>query len=448
MRRVLIITYYWPPSGGGGVQRWLKFVKYIRNFGWEPIVFTPSNPEMPSVDMSLMKEIPAGLEIIKNRILEPYSFYKKFTGRKKEDKIQTAFLTEKKSKINFLEDISIWIRGNLFIPDARRFWIKPSVKLLSKYIADRDVDAIVTTGPPHSAHLIGMQLKERFGIPWLADFRDPWTNIDYYHDLKLSRRADKIHHHLEKQVLTSADALTVVSPGMEREFVSIVPRKIHVVPNGYDEADRKGIDVSYVNREMFSIAHIGSLTKTRNSENLWKVLKDLCSENQLFAQKLEIRNVGKIDISAIDSLRKYGMDKHLIRIDYIPHEQVIAEQQKAAVLLLLVNNTPNAKLILTGKLFEYLASRRPVVCIGPPDGDAATIIRNTHCGTVFGFDETTRLKEEILRLFKDFMNPEKKVECENVEQYERKNLTYRITQVLDEIEMQARKRKAKTSGST
>jgi glycosyltransferase involved in cell wall biosynthesis len=434
LRKVLIITYYWPPSGGGGVQRWLKFVKYLRHFGWEPVVFTPSNPEMPSVDMSLMNEVPVGLEIIRNKIREPYSFYKKLTGKKKGDKIQTAFLAEKKSKVSLLEDISVWIRGNLFIPDARKFWINPSVKLLSKYIADGKVAAIITTGPPHSAHMIGMRLKERFGIPWLADFRDPWTNIDYYHDLKLGLRADRIHHRLEKQVLTLADALTVVSPGMKREFVSTVNRKIHVIPNGYDEEDIKGVYPSRTHSEKFSLAHIGSLTKTRNAENLWRALRDLCDENPEFAQKLEIRNVGKIDISAIDSMRRFGMEKYLIRIDYIPHEQVIAQQQKAAVLLLLVNNTPNAKLILTGKLFEYLASRRPVVCIGPPDGDAAAIISETQCGKTFGFDETDGLKMEILRLFHDFMNSEKKTSCINVERYERKNLTSQIARVLNEIQ--------------
>ncbi len=439
MKKVLIITYYWPPSGGAGVQRWLKFVKYLREFQWEPIVFTPSNPEVPSVDDSLMNEIPVSLQVIRNKIWEPYSFYKKVTGRKKDDKIQSAFLAEKKSKINLLEDISVWIRGNLFIPDARKFWIKPSVKLLSKYLETRQVDVLITTGPPHSAHLIGMHLKKRFGIPWLADFRDPWTNIDYYHDLKLGRRADKIHHRLEKQVLSFADAITVVSPGMEREFVSIVNRKIHVIPNGYDWEDVKNVNLPRTDKKKFSVAHIGSLTKTRNAENLWQVLRELSIEYPEFAQKLEIRIVGKIDVSAIESLRKYGMENYLTRIDYLPHQQVIAEQQNAAVLLLLINNTPNAKLILTGKLFEYLASKRPIVCIGPQDGDAATIIRETECGNVFGFDETNRLKAEMLRLFHDFLKDKKENPCKNVERYERRNLTAHMAEVLTGMQVNKQK---------
>ncbi len=388
MKKVLIITYYWPPSGGGGVQRWLKFVKYLRLFHWEPVVFTPSNPEIPSVDNTLLGEIPKDIRIIKNKIWEPYTFYKSFTGRKKTDKIQTAFLSEKKTRLPMLENFSIWIRGNLFIPDARKYWIRPSVKKLSHILSQSSVDAVVTTGPPHSTHLIGKQLSEKLDIPWLADFRDPWTNIDFYHDLKIGKRADKTHRKLERAVLEKADAVTVVSPGMKKDFLSIVDRDYEVIPNGFDQEDIHLNVAHKPDNDCFSLAHIGSLTKTRNAENLWVVLKELTESYPEFAEKLEIRNVGKIDVYALESLRKSGMEKYLKLIDYIPHQEVIAEQNKASVLLLLINNTPNAKLILTGKLFEYLASGRPIVCIGPADGDAAGIVRETHCGTVFDFTET------------------------------------------------------------
>lgn len=442
MKKVLIITYYWPPTGGGGVQRWLKFVKYLREFGWEPIVFTPLNPERPSDDFSLMKEIPVGLQIIQNKIWEPYSFYKKFTGRKRNQKIQTAFLSEKKHKYNLMEDISIWIRGNLFIPDARKFWIKPSIRFLSGFLRKQAIDAVISTGPPHSAHLIASALKERFALPWLADFRDPWTNIDYYHDLKLGHRADRIHHKLEKQVLGNADAVTVVSPGMEREFTTIVNRPYFVIPNGFDQEDIKGVKKTGGHSEKFTLSHIGSLTKTRNAENLWQCLRDLVDEVPAFGEKLEIRNVGKMDVSAVESMKKYSMGTYLTRIDYMPHEQVIAEQQHADVLLLLINHTPNAKLILTGKLFEYLASRRPIVCIGPPDGDAAAIIHETGCGKVFDFDNVAGLKKEILRLFNQFMQGNKMTLCKEVDRYERRNLTAQMAEVLDD--MSGSSSKAKT----
>ena len=433
MKKVLIITYYWPPSGGGGVQRWVKFVKYLRQTGWEPIVFTPENPERPSLDSSLQKDIPSGIQIIKNKIWEPYQLYKSFTGRKKSDKIQTAFLSEKKSTTGFLESLSIWIRGNLFIPDARKFWIKTSVKVLVKYLKENQVDAIVTTGPPHSAHMIGLALKQKLDIPWLADFRDPWTNIDYYKDLKLSRRADKIHHRLEKLVLETADAVTVISPGMANEFKQIVPNDYVVIPNGYDSEDIEKNIVNMPKNHKFSLAHIGSLTKTRNPHNLWNAIKQLVVENSEFASDLEIHNIGKLDINVADSLKTYGLEKYLRLTDYLPHDKVISEQKNATLLLLLINDTPNAKLILTGKIFEYLVSGTPIICIAPLDGDAAHVIRETSCGSAYGFDDVEGLKADLLNYYMKFRKGEVVSDCSNIQKYERKQLTEKMALVLNEL---------------
>jgi glycosyltransferase involved in cell wall biosynthesis len=432
MKRVLIITYYWPPTGGGGVQRWLKFVKYFRQFGIEPIVFTPKNPERPSTDESLIKEIPQGIEIIGNKIWEPYSFYKKFTGRKKSEKIQTAFLSEKKTKSSLLENISIWIRGNFFIPDARKFWIKPSVKYLQQYLKDNKVDAIISTGPPHSAHMIGLGLKQKTNIPWLADFRDPWTNIDYYKELKLGTTADKKHHKLEKEVLKCADAVSVISPGMYREFEGIVKRKYHIIPNGFDEEDISK-DISVKKSEYFVLSHIGSLTKTRTPLSLLKVLGEMVLENPDFAKKLKIRNVGKLDINALECIRKYDLEKHLEIINYLPHNEVISEQSSASMLLLLINNTPNAKLILTGKIFEYLASGRPIICIAPSDGDAANVIRETNSGKPFDFYDTKNLKAYLTQSFEQFTQGKLTNNCDGIEKYSRRNLTQKMAEALKDI---------------
>ena len=433
MKKVLIITYYWPPSGGGGVQRWVKFVKYLRQTNWEPIVFTPENPERPSLDSSLLKDIPSDIQVIKNKIWEPYQLYKRFTGRKKSDKIQTAFLSEKKSTTGFLEGLSIWIRGNLFIPDARKFWIKPSVKILTDYLNENPVDAIVTTGPPHSTHMIGLSLKRKLGIPWLVDFRDPWTNIDYYKDLRLSKRADKIHHKLEKLVLETADAVIVISPGMAKDFKQVVPKDYVVIPNGYDSEDIKKNVVSVTKNDKFSLAHIGSLTKTRNPVNLWKAIKQLVDENPEFATDIEIHNIGKLDINVADSLKLFGLEKYLRLTDYLPHNKVISEQKNATLLLLLVNDTPNAKLILTGKIFEYLVSGTPIICIAPIDGDAANVIRETSCGSAYGFDEIDGLKDDLLNYYNKYKKGSVVSYCRNIEQYERKNLTVKLAEVLDSI---------------
>lgn len=431
MKKALIITYYWPPSGGGGVQRWLKFVKYLRGFGWEPIIFTPENPEMPAVDESLLDEIPEGITLLQNKIWEPYAYYKKFTGRKSEDKIQTAFLNEKKQKSSLVENLSVWIRGNLFIPDARKFWVKPSVKFISAYLKENPVDVVVTTGPPHSAHLIGLALQKKHNIRWLADFRDPWTNIDYYKDLKLGKRADAKHHKFEEKVLQSADAITVISPGMERDFQSLHPRKYFVIPNGFDAADMTGLIEIEPEKEKFVIAHIGSLTKTRNPVHLWEALQQLILEDGDFAGLLEIRNVGKMDVSITEALHKAGLGKYLKNTDYLPHNEVLLEQRKASVLLLLINNTPNAKLILTGKLFEYLAAQRPIICIGPEDGDAAEVIRETGAGNVFGFSDVEGVKEMLRKSFLKFKTQSLVVKSASINKYERKNLTKRMAQAMN-----------------
>lgn len=433
MKKVLIITYYWPPSGGAGVQRWLKFVKYLRQFGWEPVVFTPENPEFPSIDNSLEQDIPEGVEVITNKIWEPYQFYKKFTGKSKKDKIQSGFLSEKNNRFEILEQFAIWLRGNLFIPDARRFWIKPSVKYLSKYLKNNPVDLIVSTGPPHSAHLIALKLNKKLGVRWIADFRDPWTNIDFYHDLKLSRWADKVHHSMEKRVLKNADSVVVISRGMKNDFSSIHHRKYDVIPNGYDLEDINKIEAKPSADKKFVLAHIGSLNKDRNPVNLWQAIGELVKENEEFARYLEIKNVGKIDIKAIESVKKFGIEQYLKRIDYLSHQKVIAQQQSSTLLLLLVNRTPNAKLIVTGKIFEYLISGRPILCIGPTDGDAASIVNETNCGNVFAFDEVNMLKNYLIKAFEMHKNGMLKTDCHNVEQYSRENLTKRLTDLFNSV---------------
>ncbi|MBU1369312.1 MAG: glycosyltransferase family 4 protein [Bacteroidetes bacterium] len=421
MKKVLIITYYWPPSGGGGVQRWLKFVKYLRDFGWEPIIYTPENPEAPQTDASLLKEIPEDIMVLKTKVWEPYQFYKHFTGRKKADKIQTAFLSEKKNT-GLAEKISIWIRGNLFIPDARCFWIKPSVKYLSQWLKENKVDAIVSTGPPHSMHMIALKLQQEHRIPWLADFRDPWTNIDYYQDLMLGKRADRKHHRLELKVLKNADAVTVVSPGMKREFEEIVDRRYTLITNGFDAADFLKNRI-YQKTDKFSLAHIGSLVKTRNPKELWQALSSLAQSHTDFSRDLEIRLIGKIDYFVGQSIEKFGLKQYLKEIDYLPHDQVIEEQINAQVLLLFINRTPNAHLILTGKLFEYLGAARPIICIGPIQGDAAQLISKVSAGLVSDFDDVKQLEINIFSYYQAWKNGEDLSKKIDNSRFERRNLT-------------------------
>lgn len=435
MKKVLVLTYYWPPSGGAGVQRWLKFVKYMREFGWEPIVYTAQNGEMPVVDESLLNEIPKGIEVIKKPIWEPYSIYKKFIGRKEDYKINASFLNENK-KAGFTEKISVWIRGNFFIPDARKFWIKPSIRFLSNYVIKNNINVVISSGPPHSMHMIALGLKSKYPkIKWLADFRDPWTNIDFYDKLMLSSLADTKHKRLEKNVLQEADIVVSVGNSMSEEFKEIVKQdgfnrleKFKVITNGFDTDDLNSNNS--IKDIKFSLAHIGTLVKDRNPLILWKVLSQLVNTNPKFAQELEIKLVGKVDYFVMEQINFYGLKPYLTKIDYLPHNLVIEEQKKSHVLLLLVNNTKNAKGILTGKIFEYLAANVPILAIGPTDGDLSIILKKTATGLISDFNDENLLKQHILKLFDGYtIEPNK----EEIKKYSRKNLTKELCHLLDSL---------------
>ena len=430
MKKVLIITYYWIPSGGAGVQRWVKFAKFLRDFGYEPIIYTPENPEYPSIDTSFEKDIPTDIEIIKTPIWEPYNVYRNLTGKRNQT-INAGFISENK-KQGWKDKLSIWIRGNFLIPDPRRFWIKPSVHFLTDYLHKNHVDAIISTGPPHSMHLIGMGLKKQFPtLPWIADFRDPWTNIDFYKDLNLSCISDKIHHRLEKKVIQKADSIIVVSNGMKEEYAAMNPKQIQVITNGYDESDTLKSVVELDKK--FSISHIGTLNSARNPKNFWKVLNEICAENSEFKQDLQIQLVGKIDFSVIESIKLNGLTDNLVKIDYLSHKEAIVKQQASQILLLLINQSGNAKGILTGKFFEYLAAKRPILAFGPTDGDAAKVLSDTLAGTMVEFDDEKLIRKTILDYYQRFKTGSLTVEAKSVEAYSRRSLTGKLVELLEKL---------------
>lgn len=432
MKKVLIITYYWPPSGGSGVQRWLKMSKYLPEFGWQPVIYTADNAEYPVEDHSLEKDIHPETVVLKQQIIEPYNFYKRFLGVKKEEKIKAGFINEGKKKSSWKENISLWVRGNFFIPDARCLWIKPSVKYLLNYLKDNPVDAIISTGPPHSMHLIAMKLHEKTNIPWLADFRDPWTEIDFYQDLHLTRCADRKHHKLEHEVLTKANKVVTVGWSCAEGLDKLGAEKAEVVANGFDlEINSETMPHS----SKFTISHIGVIPPNRNSENLWAVLGELASENEEFASSLEIKLIGQVDRSVINSIENNKLQDNLNQIPYLSHDEAIAEQQKSSLLLLLLNNVPAAKGIMTGKLFEYLAARRPILVIGPEDGDAAKVLDETKSGKAIDFDDKEKMKKTIFEYFNDFK--EGKLVCDSdisaIKQYSRRNLAGKIAGILQRL---------------
>ncbi|PKP39108.1 MAG: glycosyl transferase family 1, partial [Bacteroidetes bacterium HGW-Bacteroidetes-15] len=303
-KRALIITYYWPPAGGSGVQRWLKFSKYLREFGWEPVIYTSLNPESPAYDHALLDEVPNGVEVIHRPVWEPYSLFRKFTGRK-DQKFGAGLASSGKSKRSFLNTIAIWIRGNFFIPDARMFWINPSARFLNNYLKNNPVDVIISTGPPHTTHLIAKRVSRKLNIPWVADFRDPWTNIDFFLDLKPTALAKAIHRRLEKSVLTTADKIITVTQGWGNDLIALGATNLEVIENGFDEADFSSSVANVDN--IFSLTHIGTLSPNRNCDALWRALGKFVKTNPDFAKQLRLKFVGSVDASAMESLNANGL---------------------------------------------------------------------------------------------------------------------------------------------
>lgn len=431
-KKVLIITYYWPPSGGSGVQRWLKMSKFLPEYGWQPVIYTSENGEAPAIDHSLEKDVRPDIEVIKRKIWEPYSIYKMFTGKKKDERMGAGFLNEKDKKSGLTESMAVWIRGNLFIPDARRYWIKPSSRFLINYLKDNPVDAIISTGPPHSMHLIAQKVSKKLNIPWVADFRDPWTKIDFYDQLKLSNYADKKHHSLEKSVIRDADCTVTVSPSWGKDILQMGAKRVEVITNGFDPDDITNGAVKL--SDNFTITHIGSMNKDRNPHTLWQVLKEICIENESFKNDLRLRFVGKTDFAVFESVNQNGLENNTEKVAYLPHAEVIKEMQTSQLLLLAINDTPNVAGVIPGKVFEYMATGRPILAVGPPTADAGQIVLKSGAGYVHDFNDHENLKKTILFCYNRFKNDDLNLEQENnIECYSRKSLAGDFAKLLTDL---------------
>lgn len=423
MQKVLIITYYWPPAGGPGVQRWLKFVKYLKDYEIEPIVYIPENPNYPIIDESLLDEVPAGIKIYKKPIYEPYGFARLFS-KKKTKKISAGIINSKNQSV--IERVMLWIRGNLFIPDARKFWIKPSVNFLVDVIRKENIGTVITTGPPHSLHLIGLELKKRTKIRWITDFRDPWTSIGYHKKLKLTKASRTKHKHLEKLVLNEADKIIVTSKTTKQEFSQITQKPIAVITNGYDTTlgNAVALDVD------FTISHIGSLLTGRNPINLWKALSELIQEYPDFKKRFKLQLAGVISSDVLESIYFYGLQSYTKLLGYISHDEAIQYQRKSQVLLLIEIDSEETQGIIPGKVFEYMASKRPILGVGPSNWEVGDLIAESKTGKTYTYSQLGELKTTLLQWFEEYKNDELVLPLAEVEQYHRRELTAKLSKFL------------------
>lgn len=423
-KKALIITYYWPPAGGPGVQRWLKFVKYLPEFDIEPIVYIPENPNYPILDDSLLNEVSVDLKILKQPISEPYKLAGLFSKQKSKT-ISKGIISEKTNQ-SFLEKLMLYIRGNFFIPDARIGWVKPSVKFLSEYIKNKKIETIITTGPPHSLHLIGLALKKQLGVKWIADFRDPWTSIGYHEQLKLTKKSELKHKLLEKQVLNSADQIIVTSYITKLEFQNSTDKPIEVITNGYDVGSSEKIDID----DKFSLSHIGSLLSKRNPKVLWKVLSDLVNEHKDFATDFQLNLIGLVSDDVLNSIIKYNLSKHVNNVGYVSHKEAIKYQKKSQILLLIEIDSEDTRCIIPGKLFEYMVSNRPIIALGPKASDVEKIIKETNTGHYFNYDDYNSLKTHILNYYNAFKNGTLRSSPIGLQKYSRKALTESLSKLI------------------
>ena len=418
--KVLIITYYWPPAGGSGVQRWLKFVKYLQEFGIEPVVYTVDNVIYPKEDKTLLHEVSENITVLKQPIWEPTDllFWKK-------DKPQKSGISNV-SKSGLLS----FVRGNFFIPDPKLFWVKPSVNYLQKYLDSNKIDTIISTGPPHSMHLIANKLRQKNNIKWIADFRDPWSDLYYNKDFNQLSFVKNKNKKLEEAVLKNADCVLTVSNSLKEEF-SKTTNRVEVITNGFD--NEVITENNIIKDTKFTISYIGLLPKQSNPRVLFKVLKELCSRNKDFKNDLKLNFIGDISDEVKTEISNNQLNENTNFVGYVNHNKAIEYQKKAQVLLLLIPNIEKSKGILTGKLFEYLTAKRPILAIGPEEGDLSEILKETNSGIIVDFDDEKKISSEILKLYNQYKEGSLKVQSKNIEKYHRRQLSKKLAFIIKSL---------------
>jgi len=423
MKQVLIITYYWPPSGGAGVQRWLKFAKYLPEFGWQPIILTvdPAYASYPQRDESLSKEVGPDCLVYTTKSFELYNIYKLVSGKKEVP--YGGFANE--SKEGLLQKLSKFLRGNFLLPDPRKGWNKYALKKAAELIHEFNIETVVTTSPPHSTQLIGLKLKQKFNIRWIADLRDPWTDIYYYNQFKHTALALRIDKNYERKVVEKADVLITVSEDVKRIFAEKsrlpIAAKTVVIPNGFDEDDFRITNIPTETRKI--ITYTGTISEAYDVDCL---LEALCLLSENSKSEILIRFVGKVPPSVETKFRSSGLEIELV--GYVDHAKSIEYLFRSDVLLLVIPKVKNNLGILTGKFFEYLASQKPILAIGPTDGDLAKIIQETQCGELFDYEDS----KGMLRFIQEtLVLPKTTIKTEPATQYSRKELTRKITKLFE-----------------
>lgn len=425
-KKVLIISYYWPPAGGISVLRSLKIAKYLTHFNWEPIIYTVENAQYPILEPNNEKHIPKGIKILKQPCFEPFDFYKKLTGRKKNDTLANV-LNANDAKKGLLHKISVWIRANYFIPDARSLWVNPSVNFLTKYLIENPVDALFSDGPPHTNTLIAAKVSAATNTPWLMDWQDPWTEVDYYKMFPIGEKANNKHTKLEQFCLNQASKTTIVSPTWKKDIEKLGAKNVDVIYWGYDEDDYT--EFTTTNSDEIIISHMGLMGTDRAPYGFIQALKNLSIDQTNIIQSLKVKFYGTVDQNIQNKIDSEGLQNHFEIKGQVPRADALQTMFDSTIQLLILNKADNAKGRVPGKLFENLRVNKPILCLGPTDSDVAKIINESNAGATFEHDDVLGIENFII----DVLAKQKKYNVQNLEQYSIKKGTQKIAQYLDEI---------------
>ncbi len=437
-KKVLIVTYYFPPSGGSGVQRPLKFIKYLREFGWEPVVLTAKNADYPAYDETLVHEIPDGVKIYRSGIVEPYRFYRKFTGRSADESTDIATLTlDERDKQKFSERLSEWVRSALFVPDARIGWLPFAYSLAKKIIFKENIEIVLSTAPPYTTHLIGMLLHRNLNVPWIADFRDSWIgwlSTPQWRP-KLSRALERW---MESSALRYADRVVTVTPGVKEDLLSRNPRlrdeRWKLLYNGFDPADFAQVRPK-PKQDKTTIIYSGSLYGNRNPEYLLRALEELKTEDPELLNKIRLLFVGRIGGPIIERMETSPVAGIIERVPYVTHAESLSYLAGSNISLLIIDDAPENAGILTGKLFEYIGAGHPVLALAP-EGNATDLIRENKLGIVAHPKRVDEIKKALINIVASCAASEAPPDPSLTHKFERRTLTGQLAKMMDELSEQ------------
>lgn len=432
---MLVVSYAWPPAGGPGVQRVLKFVKYLPSFGFRPVVLTVKDGTYPALDPTLERDVPSDVHVYRSRSTEPAGLYKRFVGMKADQPIPVAVLAEPSSNVK--KKIANYVRLNLFVPDAKIGWYPWAVREGNRLIRTERPSAVFSTAPPPTTHLVAGSLARRHALPWVADFRDPWTDVHYYEGARRLPFTTALDHRLERSVFDGASRLTFVSRLDSERYAGVYghPEKHAYIPNGYDEADFEAIAAADPDPDRFVLMHLGSVGRERCPTRLFTAIQRLAERGVVSPANFRLTFVGKVEPSVLETIRESGVEPFVDVVPYVPHHEALRLGQRAHALLLLITQSQNNAGILPGKTFEYLRYGRPVLALGPTTGEVGRVLDDTRGGSIHEYDDADGMAASLegwIRAFRDGRRPPGPAP-ERLERYSRRSLTGELAAILSAL---------------